>query len=150
MKSKSVLAYPATFTPEEKGIDITFPDFPRAHSCGQNAEEAYRMAVDCLHAAIEYALDEKAAVPAPSKIRKGQHAIPVALGLAPKLALFQLMRELNVSNSKLAERMNASETVVRRMLNPSHKSKPEQYTRALAALGAGVEVSLVHHYISRS
>jgi antitoxin HicB len=68
-------------------------------------------------------------------------AIPVALDLAPKLALLQVMNEQNISNVKLAEKLHVDEVVVRRMLNPKHKSKPEQYIRALYALGATARVS---------
>ena len=140
---KNALAYPAVFTREAKGIDVSFPDFPRAHTCGATDEEAYRMAIDCLRAAIEYALEAKEEIPRSSAVRKGQQAIPVSFDLAPKLALYQLMRDQKVSNLKLAARLKINETVVRRMLDPNHVSKPEQYTRALAALGAAIQVSVV-------
>jgi antitoxin HicB len=140
---KNVLAYPAVFDKEEKGFNVSFPDFPRAHTCGADEKEAYRMAVDCLRAAIEYALEDKQAIPKPSPVRKSQHAIPVTLDLAPKVALFQLMTDRGISNLKLANQMGIRENAVRRMLDPSHQSKPDQYIRALAALDAAVQVSVV-------
>jgi antitoxin HicB len=140
---KSTLAYPAVFTKEAKGIDVAFPDFPRAHTWADTEEGAYAMAVDCLRAAIEYALEEKDQIPTPSPVRKGQYAIPVSLDLAPKLALYEAMREEHISNVKLAEKLHVNETVVRRMLDPNHTSKPEQYTRALRALGRATQVSVI-------
>ncbi|HLH04967.1 MAG TPA: type II toxin-antitoxin system HicB family antitoxin [Bryobacteraceae bacterium] len=142
MKAKS-LVYPAVFSPEKKGYSISFPDFPEANSQGDDDEDAFRMAVDCLNAVLEYRMEEKAEIPAPSPVRKGQRAIPVSLDLAPKLALYQLMHDQKISNVKLARKLRISEVVVRRMLDPNHQSKPEQYTRALAALDAAVQVSVV-------
>jgi antitoxin HicB len=138
------LAYPAVFHAERSGgFSVSFPDFPEAHTQGDTEKEAFEMAVDCLHTAIEWRLEEKGDVPRPRRARTGENAIPVALDLAPKLALFQTMREQNISNVKLAEKLHVSEIVVRRMLNPKHRSKPEQYVRALTALGRAPQVSVV-------
>ena len=142
MRSK-VLSYPATFkTEKEGGFSVTFPDFPEAHTQGDDLADAFRMAIDCLNGVIEWRMEEKADLPAASRVRKGQQPIPVSLDLAPKLALYQAMREGKVSNVKLAKRLNVSELVVRRMLNPKHQSRPEQYIRALHALGQTLEVSV--------
>ncbi len=140
------LSYPAIFKMEaEGGFSVSFPDFPEAHTQGETHEEAIEMAIDCLHTAIEWRLEEKQDIPGPSRSRaKNQIIIPVALDLAPKLALLQVMREQNISNVKLAQKLQVGETVIRRMLNPKHKSKPEQYIRALAALGEVPQVRLIH------
>jgi antitoxin HicB len=143
-----VLSYPAVFTEAEDGIDVAFPDFPHAHTWAQTREEAFRMAVDCLQAAIQYALEEKAPIPEPARVKKGQYAIPVSLDLAPKLALSQIMRQRKISNVKLAERLGVSELMVRRMLDPGHASKPDQYMRALAELGCVTQVSIVESPIN--
>jgi len=142
MKNKP-LAYPAVFALEKKGYSISFPDFPEAHSQGDDEEDAFRMAVGCLNAVLEWRMEEKSSIPKPSVLHKGRVSIPVSLDLAPKLALYRLMRDQNISNVKLAKRLRINETVVRRMLDPNHRSKPEQYTRALAALGAAMQVSIV-------
>jgi antitoxin HicB len=140
----STLAYPAIFTAEAKGgFSVSFPDFSEAHSQGNDVEDAFRMAVDCLHTAIEWRLERKADIPEPSRLQKGQHLIPVSLDLAPKLALAHLMRERKISNVNLARNLKVSELVVRRMLDPKHKSKPDQYTRAFAALGCAAQLQVV-------
>ena len=66
---------------------------------------------------------------------RGQRLISVPLYLAPKLALYLAIRERGIPNTGLARRLGASETVVRRMLNPKHDTKPEKIQAALAALG---------------
>jgi antitoxin HicB len=122
---------------------VSFVDFPEGHTQGESRDEAFRMAVDCLHACIEYRLEEKAEIPVPSPINRRAVAIPVPLEIAPKVALYQAMRTRKMSNLKLANNLHVSETAIRRMLDPKHRSKPEQYTRALLALGCAVQVSLV-------
>ena len=148
MKSTN-LCYPAVFTPEkEGGFSVSFPDFPEAHTQGDTEDEAFAMAVDCLHAAIEWRLEDKDEIPRPGRLRANQVSIPVSLDLAPKLALFEIMREQNISNVKLAEKLNVSEVVVRRMLDPKHQSKPGQYVRALEVLGATPRLSLLRRKIA--
>jgi antitoxin HicB len=41
----------------------------------------------------------------------------------------------------LARRLGVSETVVRRLLNPKHNTKPEKIQAALAALGKRIVVT---------
>ena len=41
------------------------------------------------------------------------------------------MRERRIPNTELAKRLRVSETVVRRMLNPKHDTKPEKIQAAL-------------------
>jgi antitoxin HicB len=140
----STLAYPARFIKEKGGsYSVSFPDLPGAHTMGETKEEAFRMAIDCLHTALDWRLERKDPIPAPSEVKRGQVVIPVPLEIAPKIALLQAMRERKVSNTTLARELNITETVVRRMLDPKHKSKPDQYTRALLAMGCAVEVSIV-------
>lgn len=80
------------------------------------------------------------AIPAPSKLKRGQHQVSVPLYLAPKLALYLAMREGGMRNTELAKRLGVSETVVRRVLDPKHHSKAEKIRAALAALGKRIVV----------
>ncbi|MDN5870904.1 MAG: hypothetical protein L0H73_09340 [Nitrococcus sp.] len=45
------------------------------------------------------------------------------------------MREQSVTNVALAERLGVSETIVRRLVHPDHRSKIKRVEQALAALG---------------
>jgi antitoxin HicB len=74
-------------------------------------------------------------------LERGQHLIGVPLYLAPKLALYLAMRERRIPNTELAKRLGVSETVVRRMLNPKHDTKPEKIQAALVALGKRIVVT---------
>jgi len=50
--------------------------------------------------------------------------------------------QLNVNNAELARRMKCQETVIRRLLDPKHASRPEKLQAALAALGKRITLRL--------
>ena len=59
--------YPAIFhKAEEGGFWVTFPDIPEAITEGDNMQEAYEMAVDCLGLALSVKRDENESFPLPS------------------------------------------------------------------------------------
>lgn len=134
--------YPASFLPEEngKGFHVRFPDLPEALTGGADLDETMVEAADCLAEAIAGRIVRGDAIPTPSKLKRAQHPVSVPLYLAPKLALYLAMREGEMRNTELAKRLGVSETVVRRMLDPKHDTKPEKIQAALAALGKRIVV----------
>ena len=52
------------------------------------------------------------------------------------------MREKHIDNSQLARRLGVTETIVRRMLNPKHDTKPERLQEALELLGKKVVLAV--------
>lgn len=135
--------YPAAFLREEhgKGFHVRFPDFPEALTGGDDLEDTSLQAADCLAEAIAGRITRGEDIPTPSKPRRGQHLIGVPFYLAAKLALHLTMREERIPNTELARRLGVSETVVRRMLDPKHDTKPEKIQAALLALGKRIVVS---------
>ena len=137
-----IFAYPAVFKRDEDGrLFVNFPDFPSAHTDGANANEAMEEAIDCLGSDIAFALADKATVPKPSRLKRGQKLVPVPLWIVGKLALYWALGEAGISQSELARRLNVRETVVRRMLDPNHDTRPEKIQAALEALGRRVVVT---------
>ena len=136
-------SYPASFLPEDngKGFHVRFPDLPEALTGGDDIEDTFVQAADCLAEAIAGRIARADEIPPPSKSKRGQHVISVPLYLAPKLALYLTMRERHMPNTELARRLGVSETVVRRMLNPRHDTKPEKIQAALMALGKRIVVT---------
>jgi antitoxin HicB len=130
-------SYPASIHREEngKGYWVGFPDLPEALTGGDDLRDARERAADCLAEAIAGRIARGDEVPRPSKPKRGQYPVGVPLYLAPKLALYLAMRENGVTRTSLANKLHVSETVVRRMLNPKHDTKPEKIQAALAALG---------------
>ena len=135
--------YPASFLPEVdgSGFHVRFPDLPEALTGGSDLNDAERQAADCLAEALAGRIVRGEAIPKPSKLKRGQYAITVPLYLAPKLALHLTMREAGLKNTDVAKRLGVSETVVRRMLDPKHTTKPEKIQNALAVLGKRIVVS---------
>jgi len=132
-------AYPAVFErDEDKRFLVSFPDFPAAHTDGADANEAMEEAIDCLGSSIAFCMADKADVPKPSRPKRGQKLVPVPLWIVGKLALYWAVREIGVSQSELARRLNVRETVIRRMLDPNHDTRPEKIQAALEALGRRV------------
>ena len=129
-------AYPAVFRRDEDGrLLVSFPDFPAAHTDGANSNEAMEEAIDCLGSAIAFAMADKAEVAKPSRLKPRQKLVPVPLWIVGKLALYWAIREIGMSQSELARRLNVRETVVRRMLDPNHGTRTERIQAALEALG---------------
>ncbi len=134
--------YPARILREEngKGFHVRFPDLPEALTGGDGLEDTLLEAADCLAEAIAGRISRGDDIPVPSKLKLGQHPVSVPLYLAPKLALYLALREGGLPNTELAGRLGVSETVVRRMLDPKHNTKPERIQAALSALGKRIVV----------
>lgn len=135
--------YPASFLPERnsKGFHVRFPDLPEALTGGDDLEDPLVQAADCLAEAIARRIARGDEIPSPSRAKRGQHLISVPLYLAPKLALYLAICERGIPNTELAKRLGVSETVVRRMLNPKHDTKPQKIQAALVALGKRIVVT---------
>ncbi len=138
-----IATYPARILGEEngQGFYVRFTDLPEALTGGDDLDDTRAQAADCLAEALAGRIRRGDAVPVPSRLKRGQHSIGVPLYLAPKLALYLTMREHGLRNTELAERLGVSETVVRRMLDPTHNTKPEKIQAALASLGKRIVVS---------
>jgi antitoxin HicB len=135
-------SYPASFLRERngKGFHVRFPDLPEALTGAEDLGDTFAQAADCLAEAIAGRIVRGDEIPTPSEPKRGQRRIGVPLYLAPKLALYLVMRERDMRNTELAKRLGVSETVVRRMLDPKHDTKPEKIQSALAALGKRIVV----------
>ena len=136
-------SYPASFLPEAngKGLHVRFPDLPEALTGGDDLADALLEATDCLAEAIAGRIARGDRIPPPSKAKRGQRLVSVPLYLVPKLALYLAIRERGIPNTELARRLGVSETVVRRMLNPKHDTRPEKLQAALVALGKRIVVT---------
>jgi antitoxin HicB len=134
--------YPARFLPEKNGhgFHVRFPDLPEALTAGTDLDDTREQAADCLAEALAGRIARGDDISTPSRLKRGQFPISVPLYLAPKLALYLAMREGGMRNTELARRLSISETVVRRMLDPKHNTKPERIQAALAALGKRIVV----------
>jgi len=120
--------WPAAFLPEPdgSGFHVRFGDLPEALTGGSDLSDTTVQAADCLAEALAGRISRGDLIPQPSRL---------------KLALYLTMREGGIRNTELARRLGVSETVVRRMLNPRHNTKPERIQAALAGLGKRIVVT---------
>ena len=136
-------SYRAIISRDRDGrILVRFPDLPGVATDGKDIAEAMLEAVDCLGSDLSIRMLQKEKIPVPSAAKRGQRPVPVPLWLAPSLALYLAMREQGINNCELARRLGCRETVVRRMLDPNHNTKPEKLQAALAALGKRIAITV--------
>ncbi len=134
-------AYPCVLHPEEpSGFYVTFPDVPGALTNGTDRAEALDMAKDALAVALAGYVLEQWDIPVPSPVTEGQELVPVPPVIAAKLALYMAMRSQRVTNAALSRRLGVSETTVRRLVNPNHRSQISKVERALEVVGRSLVI----------
>ena len=138
-----IYAYPCQLTSDEDGsLVVTFPDVPEAVTGGRDRSEALAMAEDALATALAGYVHEKWDIPSPSEANEGQVAVPVPTVVAAKLALYSAMRAQRITKVELADRLGVSESAVRKLTNPDHRSHISQVQKALRAVGRSLKVEV--------
>ena len=124
-------SYPIDLHEErDGGYSVTFPDFDEACTDGDTLAEAVAEAADCLEEALAGRIARREDIPAPSPARGRPAAVPGAV-LAAKAALYEALREQQLSHSAFAAAMGIQESEVRRMLDPRHATKIGRLEEAL-------------------
>jgi antitoxin HicB len=135
------MRYPANFQKEpEGGYTVTFPDFPEAITCGTSVEDARLHAKDVLESAIDWYIEDRRAVPTPSKPKRGQHLVELPASYAAKILLLNEMAVQKVRPAELARRMKVTPQEINRLLNVHHATKIDSIASALKALGKTMEI----------
>jgi antitoxin HicB len=138
------MQFPANFeAAEEGGFVITFPDIPEAITQGEDIEDAKVHAADVLESALDWYLESGRPIPAPSKLKRGQHLIELPASLSAKVLLVNEMNAQKVRPAELARRLQVTPQEVTRLINPRHKSKIDGIALALKALGKTLEIRVV-------
>lgn len=79
-KSTKILSYNAIFTPnEQKGFNVSFPDFPGCVTFGNSFEEAKKYAKEALELWIEELNQNKANIPKESQAFLGKITVRVPI-----------------------------------------------------------------------
>ena len=133
--------YPCVLNPEEGGgFYVTFPDVRGALTGGKDRSEALALAEDALSAALSGYVQEHWDIPVPSAALDGQELIAVSPVVAAKLALYTAMRRQGITKTALAKRLGLSESAVRKLVDPDHRSHISSIEAALRAVGRGLVV----------
>ena len=134
------MVYPVELTPDaiDGGYTVTCRDLPEAITQGETTAQALLEASDAIEEAIASRMKRNLDIPKPSGKKSGEFMVTVPLSTSLKAALYQALRDDNISKSELARRIGVDEKEVRRMLDPRHQSKTPAVERALFCLGRSV------------
>ena len=138
-----IYAYPCELASGEgRELLVRFPDVPEAITGGADRAESLSMAADALATALTGYVHGKRDIPAPSVIVDGQALVAVPAVVAAKLALNSAMRAQHITKVELARRLGVSESAVRKVTNPDHRSHIGQVQKALQAVGRELAIEV--------
>ncbi len=138
-----IYAYPCDLAHDDDGSFIaTFPDVPEAITGGANPTETLSLAEDALATALAGYVHQKRDIPEPGQPLPGQPLVPVPTVVAAKLALYSAMCDQRITKVELARRLGISESAVRKLANPDHRSHIGQVHKALRAVGQTLRVQV--------
>ena len=137
--------YPVTLTPDKKdgGFVVTFKDIPEAITQGDTVAQALAAAKEALACALDFYFEDKRAVPAPSRPKRGQHVIELPVSLSAKVLLLNEMIAQNVRPAELARRLKTTPQEVNRLTNVRHTTRIDGIATALRALGKQLDMRVV-------
>ena len=135
------LAYPVEIQARNGVAVATFPDLPGLSARAGSRRHAIDAARVALVATLHDYAREHRDMPRPSPARL-RDLVDLPLLIAAKVALYQTMRDQNISNVALAERLNTVEGTVRRLVDLGHRSHVDQVEAALRLLGKRFIVDL--------
>ena len=137
--------YPVTLTPDKKdgGFVVTFSDIPEAITQGDTEAEALAAAKDTLETALDFYFENKRAVPAPSKPKRGQKLVELPASLSAKILLLNEMITQDVRPAELARRLNTTPQEVNRLTDVRHTTRIDGIAAALQALGKHLDMRVV-------
>lgn len=137
------MRYAYRLIPLEQGhFMVEFRDVPAALGYGESRNDAIYWAEDCLLCALGGYMLLDQPIPQPSPCKPGDHYVEVPPLAAIKLAIYEGLREQNMSKAQLAEAIGVDPKNVRRLLDLAHNSRLDQLQKALAILGLKLDVSV--------
>ncbi|MDE0220872.1 MAG: type II toxin-antitoxin system HicA family toxin [Spirochaetaceae bacterium] len=120
-------------------VVVSFRDLPECLTSGADEAEALAEAADALDVAIAGRIVHPPAegdpIPMPSVRLTAEHDVAVPADTAAKAALVLALRDSGLSRSGLARRLGVDVKVVRRMLDPRHRTAASRIGAALHELG---------------
>src|ERR1017187_8906810 len=133
------LRYPVILEPDTNDtVLVSFPDFPDAHTFGDDENEALARAVDVL---ADY-VDSRRDTPPPSKARKRDRLVSLPILTEAKVRLYGEMRAAGIRKAELARRLGCHMRQVDRLLDLSHASRLDRIEAAFAALRKRIVIEI--------
>ena len=138
-----MLRYPVILEPDTNDtILVSFPDFPEAHTFGDDENEALARAVDLLEDVLADHIENRREIPPPSKARKRDRLVTLPVLTEAKVRLYGEMRTSGIRQAELARRLGCHMRQVDRLLDLSHASRLDQIEAAFAALNKRIVIEI--------
>ena len=140
--------YPARLSQQaEDEVVVSFRDVPWCHTSGADVTEALAEGEDALEEAIAGCINHNEAIPMPGEPLPGEFRVPVPAEMAAKAALALAFRESGLTRVALAKRLGVDDKMIRRMLDPRHRTPINRLNDALRVFGseAVLEVREIRH-----
>jgi antitoxin HicB len=133
--------YPVTLERDDNDtVLVGFPDFPEAHTFGEDESDALERAKDALATVIDAYIKDRRDIPSPSAVAR--HRVTMPALVEAKVRLYETMRAAKVNKSELARRLDWHLPQVDRLLEMTHASKLEQIESAFAVMGKRLVVAV--------
>ena len=134
-------AYPCVLKSEEGGgYYVVFPDVRGALAGGETRAQALEMARDALTVALAGYVLTKWDIPTPSPISEGQELVTLDPIPAAKLALYIAMRQQDISEAELANRLNVLESDISKLIIPDRYTHLTTIMKAPRAIGHSIVI----------
>ena len=130
-------------------VIASFRDLPWCHTSGADQAEALAEAEDALEEAIAGCINHNEAIPLPSEPLPGEFLVPVPAEMAAKAALALAFRASGLTRVALARRLGVDDKVVRRMLDPRHRTSVNRLNDALRVFGSEAVLEVRETQLSR-
>lgn len=126
-------------------ILVRFPDFPEAHTFGEDRLDALNHAADALATVIDAYIKDRRPIPAASTAsprRRGSFIVSVPALTEAKVKLYEAMRSGKVGKAELAKRLGWHLPQVDRLIDVHHASRLDQLEAAFSVMGKRIVVSI--------
>ena len=138
-----MLRYPVILESDtNQTVLVSFPDFPEAHTFGDDESDALARARDLLEDVLADYMDSRREIPLASKVRRGQRGVTLPVLTEAKVRLYREMRSAGIRKAELARRLGCHMRQVDRLLDIHHASRLDQIESAFAALNKRIVIEI--------
>jgi len=137
------MKFSVKLTHTEGVVMVTCPDLPEFTSVGDNDNEALANAVDGIETTLQMYMQDRRDIPSASRAKKGYVTVALPPLAVAKVGLYEAMKEQGMRKADLARKMDMHMPQIDRLLDLRHKSKLEQVSDALAAVGRRIELTVL-------
>jgi len=138
-----VIRYPVVLESDtNQTVLVSFPDFPEAHTFGDDEGEALARAADLLEDVLADYIENRREIPPPSRPKRGWRFVTLPVLTEAKVRLYREMRSTGIRKAELARRLGCHMRQVDRLLDLHHASRLDQIESAFAALNKRIVIEI--------